>query len=508
MFVKTYSAINCGLEVKTIEVEVDTVIGKPQFILIGLANQAVEESRERISAALLHCGIRLKPLRTIVNLAPAELRKTSSALELAIAVAMIKQFERPSFDTSNSLFLGELSLTGKIKAVKGILPIALQAKQLGFKRLFFPEANLAELALIKDLELLPLRSLQELLNLLKSSTPDCLSLSQKLTLYSTPAWPAAQPVPDLAELNQQVQAKRALSISAAGGHHLLLFGEPGAGKTYLAQSILSILPAMTEAEILELNQIYSLLTPLKDGLIQQRPFRDPHHAVTRTAFLGGLDYPGELSLAHLGVLFLDEFTEFRRDLIESLRQPLEKQFFKLNRAKQEIIYPANFTLIAATNPCPCGFYGSKKACRCSTYDLIRYQKKLSGPILDRIDLSLHLSNDQERELFFSPEAAQATQEIKQQVTVARKKQQERFKNTPFRCNANLSSQAVQEFCLLTPQAQQLLNLAREKLQLSLRSYFKVIKVAQTIADLSLAKKISEPILAEALSFRETPLVSQ
>jgi len=464
MFVKTYSAINMALTVKKIEVEVDTVIGKPSFILIGLANRAVEESKERISAALLRCGVRIKPLRTVVNLAPAELKKTSSALELAIAIALLSQYGEIHIDCQKALFLGELSLTGQLKAVKGILSIALQAKRLGFKQLYFPEGNLGELLLIKDIELFPLANLKEFISLSKTNSLD--KLKNKIKAFQTKSYVnTSSSIPDLAEFQEQDQAKRALSICAAGGHHLLLFGEPGAGKTYLAQSILSILPDLNEKEILEINQIYSLLAPLQNGLITKRPFRQPHHSLSKAAFLGGLNFPGELSLAHLGVLFLDEFTELRRDLIEALRQPLESHFFKINRAKQELVYPANFTLIAATNPCPCGFYASEKVCRCSTYDLLRYQKKLSGPILDRIDLSIRIKANCQRELFFNSSSAQTSRYIKRQVMVAKKRQNLRFCNSPFSSNANLTSEGVKQFCRLSRKAKKALDLARSQLEL-------------------------------------------
>jgi magnesium chelatase family protein len=265
---------------------------------------------------------------------------------------------------------------------------------------------------------------------------------------------------------------------------------------------LSILPDLTQEEALEISQIYTLVSPLKGGLIEERPFRCPHHSISKAAFLGGLDFPGELSLAHLGVLFLDEFTELRRDLIEALRQPLESHFFKINRAKQELTYPANFTLIAATNPCPCGFYGSQKPCRCSTYDLLRYQKKLSGPILDRLDLSIRLSADCQRELFFSPRSAQNSQQIRQRVAVAKSRQNQRFNKTFFSSNANLTSEGVKHFCQLSKEAKKTLDLARAQLKLSVRGYFKTIKTAQTIADLEEEKIISARFIAEALSFRQ------
>lgn len=502
MFVKTFSAINVGLTVKKIEVEIDTVIGKPAFVLIGLANQAVEESKERISAALLHCGIRIKPLKTVVNLAPAELRKTSSALELAIAVALLRQYGEISIDCQKALFLGELSLTGQLKAVKGILAIALQARALGFHEFYFPEANLDELCLIKDLELFPIKNLQELITLAKKNSLQKLKLKIRNHQKSISNHLQIN-VPDLGEFQEQQQAKRALSLCAAGGHHLLLFGEPGAGKTYLAQSILSILPKPTEKEILEINQIYSLLAPLENGLLTQRPFRQPHHSISKTAFLGSPDFPGELSLAHLGILFLDEFVELRRDLIEALRQPLECQYFKINRAKHELTYPANFTLIAATNPCPCGYYASNKPCRCSSYDLLRYQKKISGPILDRIDLSIRLEADHQRELFFDSANQLTSQKIYQQVLLAKNRQNLRFKNSNFTSNASLTSAGVKHFCQLSKQAKKTLDLARSQLKLSVRAYFKTIKVAQTISDFTEEKIISHYAIAEALSFRQT-----
>ncbi len=495
MLSHTFSAVNHGLETIRIEVEIKTIFGKPAFIIIGLASRVIDESRERITAALSQCGIRIKPKKTIVNLAPADLDKKSSGVELAIAVAMLKLYGEVRFNTDDCLFLGELALDGRLRKIKGFVSIVLSARSMGFKRVYFPKENLGELPKIHDLEFYPLISLQEFLAFTRCTLKLKKVESIRLRVKNNNSV-------DFAQIFGHIQAKRALEIVAAGRHNLLMVGSPGAGKSLLAKAIVSILPDLSEEEFLEINRIYSLCGFLQNQLLNCRPFRAPHASISQLAFIGGGAslIPGEISLAHRGILFLDEFAEFKHQLIEMLRQPLESGLIEINRLKQKYVYPANFTLVAASNPCPCGFAGdSNHQCRCSEYDLRRYQNKFSGPILDRIDLMMHVETVEVPKIVLNQ--SENSQEIKKRVAQAAHIQQQRYEKTSFHSNADLDSQAVLQLCQIENKAKKILDLMAIHQKLSTRSYFKIFKVAQTIADLQQISIIQKEHILEAFSFR-------
>jgi len=492
---RIFSAVNKGLETIKIEVEIKTIFGKPAFIIIGLANRVIDESRERITAALSQCGIRIKPKKTLVNLAPADLDKKSSSVELAIAVAMLQLYGEVKFKTDQALFLGELALDGRLRRIKGFVSIALAAKELGFKQIYFPRANLGELPEIKELDFYPLVSLQEFLAFARGK------LQLKKAVHHSQVSESNQQI-DFAHIFGQTQAKKALEIVAAGKHNLLMFGSPGSGKSLLAQALLSILPDLSEKEFLEINRIYSLCGLLKNSLLTRRPFRAPHQSISKVALIGGGFYqtPGEISLAHRGILFLDEFAEFKHQLIEMLRQPLETGVIEISGGKQRCVYPANFSLVAASNPCPCGFAGSQQPCRCTPYDLKRYQARFSGPILDRIDLTLRIETVEISTL--ATKQVESSSLVKKRVMEAVNLAQKRYVDTPYNSNADLDSQAVLALCQIEAEAKKTLDLMASYKKLSTRGYFKLIKVARTIADLKQQRTISKEDILEAFSFRD------
>lgn len=493
---RVFSAVNKGLETIKIEVEIKTIFGKPAFIIIGLANRVIDESRERITAALSQCGIRIRPKKTLVNLAPADLDKKSSSVELAIAVAMLKLYEEFKFNTEKCLFLGELALDGRLRKIKGFVSIALAAKELGFKQIYFPRANLGELPDINEIDFYPLVSLQEFLAFSRGQLQLKKAVLKKRSLAETDYQI------DFAHIFGQKQAKKALEIVAAGRHNLLMFGSPGSGKSLLAQALLSILPDLNEEEFLEINRIYSLCGLLKDSLLMRRPFRSPHQSIAKVALIGGGFYqtPGEISLAHRGILFLDEFAEFKHSLIEMLRQPLETGVIEISGGKQRCVYPANFSLVAASNPCPCGFAGSQQSCRCTPHDLKRYQARFSGPILDRIDLMLRIEAVEISTL--KTKKTESSILIKNRVTQAVNLAQKRYLGTSYSSNAQLDSQAVFALCQIETEAKKMLDLMANYKKLSTRGYFKIFKVARTIADLAQKKTIQKEDVLEAFSYRD------
>ena len=501
MLARVYSAALVGLEPVKIEVEVDGSIGVPCLIFIGLANKTIDEARERITSALLHCGVRIQSKRTVVNLAPADLKKTGSALELAIAVGLLKMYQEIEAETDDTMFFGELSLDGKLKPIKGALPLVLAARQTGFKQVFVPQANQKELEIVSGLGIFPITHLNQLLAHFRKEATILPIKHKKFQSFSND-----QSQPYLSEIAGQSLAKRALTIVAAGRHNLLMVGPPGAGKSMLAKALISILPPLTESESVEITKIYSIMGLNNEGLVKTRPMRSPHHTTSQIGLIGGgsLIRPGEITLAHRGILFLDEFPEFQRSAIEALRQPIEEGIIEISRATGSAQFPARFILIAAANPCPCGFlHSGQKPCCCSLLVREKYYKKLSGPILDRIDLHLYVKAVPTKELINNSSSNRSLdQEIRQQVKIATDIQVQRFRGYKrLKTNADLDSTQTRYFCRLEPKAQTLLAQASTKLNISARGYFKIIKVAQTIADLDQSSIITDIHLAEALQFR-------
>jgi len=502
MLAKILSGTTIGLDGILIEVEVDVANrGFPTFTIVGLPDKAVDEAKERVRAAIVNAGFSMPDSRITVNLAPADIPKAGSGFDLPIAIGILAASGKIKTEIlSQSLFLGELSLKGEIRKVPGALPIALMAKEKKIKNLFLSPQNSLEASIIENLLLYPAKNLTDIilhLNQIKELSPQPHLKIEEILSEEKYEF-------DFADIYGQEQAKRALTIAAAGFHNVHLRGVPGAGKTMLCRAFSSILPPMEKEEILEVSKIYSVAGLLnKKDFIISRPFRAPHHTTSRIGLIGGgtNPAPGEISLAHRGVLFLDEFAEFPRSVLEALRQPLEDGIVTISRALGSITFPSRFLLLAASNPCPCGYLGHpKKACRCSPSSIIKYKKRLSGPILDRIDIHVELPPvDEEKLAHYS--GGEKSNKIKEKVISAYERQKTRFKNTSIKTNGEMTPKEIKEFCQLTSEAESLLKQAISRFSLSARSYFKIIKVSQTIADLEGKEKIESYHIAEALQFR-------
>ncbi|MBW7944256.1 YifB family Mg chelatase-like AAA ATPase [Patescibacteria group bacterium] len=503
MVTRTYTAAHLGLDVYPVEVEVDGKQGIPQFILIGLASRAVEEAKERITSALHNCGIRVRSKRTIVNLAPASVPKSGTAFDLAIIIGLLKMYGELSFSTERTIFLGELALDGQIKPVPGVLPLVLGAKKLGFGRVVIPKLNWPEVSTIRGIEIFVIEHLKELFMIGKREE---LRLKRVLP-QSFQSVAATSTLSVFSQIVGQEKVKRALVLAAAGGHHLLMIGPPGSGKTQLARTLPELLPPLNEQESIELTAVHSVAGLSPQSLVQERPFRSPHHSISRTGLLGGGNplKPGELSLAHHGVLFLDELLEFPGNLLDMLRQPLEEKRVTLSLSSGRTSFPAATTLVAATNPCPCGYFGSgHKPCTCSPGTVDRYRQKLSGPLLDRFDLQLRV--DQERQLFADTYSTQnngdALNSLRRSITRCRQHQQQRYAR--FNCTTvhQLTSTQLKESLQLPFKAQQTLRKISFQKDLTSRGYWSLLRVAQTIADLEESATILPEYLQEAADFRE------
>lgn len=499
MFARTFGATTLGVDGLIIHVEVDSAAGLPGFDIVGLADALVKEAKERVRTAIRNSGIKLRQEKVTINLAPADVRKDSSGLDLPIAVGLLAAYGLVSAATLDKyLFAAELSLEGDCRGIRGILPMAVKAKEAGFTAMFVARDNVNEALLVEGLEVYALDTLAQLVGFLTGQ--------ERLVPAKPQAAAAEEGVfsDDFADVQGQFQAKRALEIAAAGGHNVLLVGVPGAGKTMLARRMSSILPEMTPEEALEVTKIYSVAGLLKGGgLIKERPFRSPHHTTSMVAMIGGgsVPRPGEVTLAHNGVLFLDELPEFGKKSLEVLREPVEDRKITIARAHGTMTFPANLILIAAANPCPCGYAGSPdRECKCTPYEIKRYTQRISGPLLDRIDIHIQVPQVKYEELS-SAKRAESSAKIRQRVAAARQIQLQRLKNYHIFCNAQMNHAMLQNLCPLEPQAKAMLEQAFQQKHLSARSYDRIIKVARTIADLAGAENIAAPHIAEAIQLR-------
>ena len=500
MAVKLHSAEVVGLEGEIIDVEVDYSKGLRSFTIVGLADKEVDEAKERISYAIKNIG--LKPphkqnQKVIVSLAPADIKKEGTGFDLAIALGYVLASKQADFETKNKLFLGELALDGLTRPIKGLLALAKKAKNQGFQEIFVPESNGEEAAIIEGLKVYEVKSLAELLKHLSGE-----ELLKPLRQTKISAKEALAPY-DLSDIRGQESAKRALTIAAAGGHNILMSGPPGTGKTLLARALPAILPPLAYNEALEVTAIHSVAGLLDGPFVSSRPFRSPHHTSSYVALVGGGAWPkpGEITLAHRGVLFLDEFPEFERRVLEALRQPLEDGIITVSRSRGTIRFPARFMLVAAMNPCPCGNLGSKsKMCLCTPSSLFRYQRKISGPIADRIDLWMEVGQI-EHEILGQEKSGPKTDETAFEVAQARELQKERYLQKDILTNSELGVREIEEFTPLSADARNALNQAAKHLDLSPRAYHRVIKIGRTIADLEAEKEIKKGHILEALQYR-------
>jgi magnesium chelatase family protein len=502
MLAKVNSCAVVGLEGARVEVEVDISPGLPSFTIVGLPDTAVQEARERVRAAIRNSGCIFPNRRITVNLAPADLKKEGPAYDLPIAIGILLSSEQVIADIPQTLFLGELSLDGGLRHTHGILPMVAFAKEEKFATVFVPAVDAREASLIEGVQIIPVHSLTELVAHIRGDSliPDYLP-QQDIEEASVQGWHTT----NLAHIKGQEHAKRALEVAAAGGHNLTMSGPPGSGKTMLARSLSSILPKMSIDESLEVTKVYSVsgLLPSDTPVISQRPFRAPHYTISHAGLVGGGRWPrpGEISLSHRGVLFLDEFPEFGRAVLEVLRQPLEDKMVTISRAQGSITFPANFMLVAAMNPCPCGYFGDPvKECRCTAGEITRYQKRISGPLLDRIDIYIDVPRV-EYEKLVDDRLGEGSKEVQARVEATRQIQRERFQETKILWNAEMTPVEVREFCHVEPSAQSLLRAAMKQLSLSARAFHRILKLSRTIADLEGATDIEPSHLAEAIQYR-------
>ncbi|HDR06665.1 MAG TPA: ATP-binding protein [Candidatus Coatesbacteria bacterium] len=502
MLAKVFSAAVRGVEGYLVEVEADVSPGLSTFFTVGLPDVAVKESKDRVRAAVRNSGYDFAPGSYTVNLAPADMKKEGPAFDLPIALAvLIATRQIVAVRRDRLAVVGELSLDGALRGVHGILPIAVALRDEGFRALAVPKENAKEAALVDGLDVFALETLAQAAELLEGRlTPEPFKVDLQEEFSQ-----AAHYAVDLSDVKGQEHAKRALEVAAAGGHNLLMMGPPGAGKTMLARRLPTILPKLSLDEALETTKVHSVagMLPPNQALVATRPFRSPHHTISSAGLIGGGSYPrpGEVSLAHHGILFLDELPEFERHVLEVLRQPLEDRRVTIARAQVSLTFPAGFTLVASMNPCPCGYYGDPNHnCNCSPPSIRRYRSKISGPLLDRIDIHLEVPAVPYRELS-AERSGEPSEVVCERVNAARERQQERYAGTGIHSNAGLTSKMIRAFCQPEPEAQQLLHQAVDRLGFSARAYDRVLKLARTIADLEGADNITAAHVSEGIAYR-------
>ena len=488
-----------GVEAFLVKIESDISKGMPTCDIVGLPDSSVKESKNRVRAAMKNCGFKFPIARITINLAPADIKKSGSLYDLPIFMSILRASNQISKELDSSIFIGELSLKGDICAVSGVLPMTLKAKKLGFKNIFVPFQNAEEASIIKGINVYAVKNISELTSYLNNDSE--LKAHPPTIIIKKPE----NEILDFSQVKGQPEVKRALEIAAAGGHNVLMIGPPGSGKSMMAKRILSILPEMTFKEMLETTIIYSACGMLKNGeaLVTKRPFRDPHYTISTAGLCGGGNppHPGEITFAHNGILFLDELSEFSRHTLETLRQPLEDDNITISRSQSTITFPSSFMFIAAMNPCPCGYYGHPSVpCTCSALQIEKYISKISGPILDRIDIHIEVPSVKFEDLS-SNDINETSKEINERVNKARSIQIERYKNYNIFSNVKLPSHLIEKSCKLTPNAEKVLKNAFNSLSLSARAYNKVLKVARTIADLEEKEIIDINHISEAIQYR-------
>lgn len=501
MLAKVNTCAVVGLDGHMVQAEVDISPGLPKFFVVGLPDEAVQEARERVRGAIRNSGFEFPMRRITVNLAPADIKKEGPAYDLPIAIGILLATEQIAADVSRMVFLGELSLDGALRHTSGILPMVGLAYQRGFTEIVVPAADAREASLIEATHILPFESLAAIAGYLTGeiSAPECGTegLSLGTSVVATE--------PDLADIKGQEHVKRALEVAAAGGHNLIMCGPPGSGKTLLARALPGILPSLTTEEALDVTRVYSVagLLPSDTPLIRQRPFRSPHHTISNAGLVGGGHWPkpGEISLSHYGVLFLDELPEFGHAVLEVLRQPLEDKVVTISRAMGSVTFPANFMMVGAMNPCPCGYYGDAyKPCTCPPGVVSRYQRRISGPFIDRVDIFVEVPHVAYEKLADNRQG-EKSEKVRARVEAARATQRRRFAESKTACNSEMTPVGVREYCHLEESAQGLLRAAMKQLYLSARAFHRILKLARTVADLEGADIIKSNHLAEAIQYR-------